>query len=72
MPVLVCFTVGRLVFGMNAALLLGAVTGAMTSTAALQQVSSIARSPVPMLGCVGTYAIANVLLAVAGGIIMRL
>ena len=71
-PVLSCFLVGRYVFKMNAALLLGAVTGAMTSTAALQQVSGVARSTVPMLGYVGTYAFANVLLAFAGGVIMRL
>ena len=71
-PVVGCFLVGRYVFKMNAALLLGAVTGAMTSTAALQQVSGVARSTVPMLGYVGTYAFANVLLAFAGGIIMRL
>ena len=57
---------------MNDALLLGAVTGAMTSTAALEQVRSQARSGVPALGYVGTYAFANVLLALAGGIVMRM
>ena len=71
-PATVCFAVGRYVFKMNAALLLGALTGSMTSTAALQQVSGLARSAVPMLGYVGTYAFANVLLAFAGGLIMRL
>jgi putative transport protein len=71
-PVVVCFLLGRYVFKMNAAMLLGAITGAMTSTAALQQVSGVARSTVPMLGYVGTYAFANVLLAFAGGVIMRL
>jgi putative transport protein len=71
-PVLICFLLGRYVFKMNAALLLGAITGSMTSTAALQQVSGLARSTVPMLGYVGTYAFANVLLAFGGGIIMRL
>jgi putative transport protein len=44
----------------------------MTSTAALQQVGSQSRSMAPMLGYVGTYAFANVLLALAGGIIVRL
>ncbi len=71
-PVVICFIAGRYVFKMNSALLLGAITGAMTSTAALQQVSGVARSTVPMLGYVGTYAFANVLLAFAGGVIMRL
>lgn len=70
-PMLTAFTVGRLVFGMNHAMLLGAVTGSMTSTAALQQVQAQARSSVPALGYVGTYAFANVLLALAGGLIMR-
>ena len=71
-PVAVCFVLGRYVFKMNGALLLGAITGAMTSTAALQQVTGVARSNLPMLGYVGTYAFANVLLALGGGIIMRL
>jgi putative transport protein len=71
-PVIACFLVGRFVLRMNAALLLGAVTGSMTSTAALQQVSAQANSTLPTLGYVGTYAFANVLLAVAGGLIMRI
>jgi putative transport protein len=70
-PMLTAFAVGRTVFKMNAALLLGAVTGSMTSTAALQQVRVQAKSSVPALGYVGTYAFANVLLALAGGLIMR-
>jgi len=71
-PVLVCFSVGRYLLGMNAALLLGAITGSMTSTAALQQVNASAQSTLPTLGYVGAYAFANVLLAVAGSTIMRL
>ena len=70
-PVLIAFAIGRFAFKMNAALLLGAVTGAMTSTAALQQIRSQANSAVPALGYVGTYSFANVLLALAGGMIMR-
>jgi putative transport protein len=71
-PVFVCFALGRYVFKMNAAMLLGAITGSMTSTAALQQISNQAQSSVPMLGYVGTYAFANVLLAFAGGVAARL
>lgn len=71
-PVLVAFVLGRYVFKMNLVLLLGAITGSMTSTAGLQQVSGQARSTVPMLGYVGTYAFANVLLAFAGGVVVRL
>jgi putative transport protein len=71
-PLLVCYAVGLFVLRMNGALLLGAMTGALTSTAALKQVNVLARSNVPMLGYVGTYTFANVLLTVAGGILMRL
>jgi putative transport protein len=71
-PVVVCFFVGRYVFKMNGAILMGSLTGAMTSTPALTQVTKLARSSVPTLGYVGTYAFANVLLAIAGTIVMLL
>ena len=71
-PLLVGYGVGRLVLRMNPALLLGARTGAMTSTPALSIVQSAARSPVPALGYAGTYALANVLLTIAGTVIMVL
>jgi putative transport protein len=70
-PAVLCFLVGKLVLRMNVALLLGAITGSMTSTAALQQVTDQAKSTAPMLGYVGTYAFSNVLLALAGSIVMR-
>ena len=71
-PVLVSFFIGRYPMRMNSALLLGAITGSMTSTAALRQINSLAQSSLPTLGYVGSYAFANVLLAVAGSVIMRL
>jgi putative transport protein len=71
-PVLLSFTVGRYLLKMNGAILLGAITGSMTSTAALQQVNAQAKSSVPMLGYVGTYALANILLALAGALMMRI
>jgi putative transport protein len=71
-PVIVCFFVGRFALKMNGAILMGAITGAMTSTPALTQITKLAKSSVPTLGYVGTYAFANVLLAVAGTIIMLL
>ena len=70
-PVLVCFFTGRYLLRMNAALLMGAVTGAMTSTGALQQINKSAQSTLPTLGYVGAYAFANVLLTIAGSIAMR-
>ena len=51
-------------------LLFGAVTGAMTSGASLSIVTAAAKSDAPALGYTGTYAFANVLLTVAGSIIL--
>ena len=70
-PVLVCFFTGRYLLRMNPALLMGAVTGSMTSTGALQQINKSAQSTLPTLGYVGAYAFANVLLTIAGSITMR-
>jgi putative transport protein len=71
-PVIVAWAVGRYAFKMNGAILLGAITGSMTSTPALKQVQEQARSEIPMLGYVGAYAFGNVLLAIAGALIVRL
>ena len=54
------------------ALLLGSITGAMTSTPALNVVTDAARSAVPALGYAGTYTFANVFLTVAGALMMTL
>ncbi|WP_305983863.1 aspartate:alanine exchanger family transporter [Roseibium sp. MMSF_3544] len=72
LPLLCGYFFGRLALGMNPALLLGALTGAMTSTPALGIVQQAAKSTVPALGYAGTYALANVLLTLAGTIIMLL
>ena len=53
-------------------ILLGAITGAMTSGASLSVVTGAAKSDVPALGYAGTYAFANVLLTIAGTIIVAL
>ena len=45
---------------------------AMTRGAALSVVNSAARSFVPALGYTGVYAFANVILTVAGALIVRL
>lgn len=71
-PVLAGFAVGRLVLGLDPVILLGALTGAMTSTPALDMVNRQADSPLPTVGYAGTYAFANVLLAVAGSLTVRL
>ena len=71
-PSLVGFTVGYLILKMNPVILLGGITGAMTSGASLSVVTNTARSAVPALGYTGSYAFANVLLTLAGSIILVL
>ncbi|WP_028575077.1 aspartate:alanine exchanger family transporter [Desulfonatronovibrio hydrogenovorans] len=71
-PVIVGFVFGKYVLKFNPVILLGAITGAMTSTPALNAVIKAAGSPVPALGYAGTYAFANVFLALAGTLIMML
>ena len=72
LPALVAYLFGRRVLGMNPALLLGSITGAMTSTPALNVVTDAAKSAVPALGYAGTYTFANVLLTFAGALMMVL
>jgi putative transport protein len=71
-PAFLAYFVGRRIMKLNPALLLGSVTGAMTSTPALTVLNHAARSPVPALGYAGTYTIANVLLTFAGTLIAML
>ena len=69
-PVLVGYFFSRKVLRLNPAEALGGVTGAMTSGAALSVVTDAAGSNVPALGYTGAYAFANVILTVAGTLIM--
>jgi putative transport protein len=69
-PVLVGYVFGRRVLSINPVMLLGAITGSMTSGASLSIVNAEAKSSVPSLGYTGAYAFANVLLTVAGSIIL--
>lgn len=71
-PVFVAYAFGLYVLKMNPVLLLGAVTGAMTSTPALGAISDAAKSSVPALGYAGTYTFANVFLTFAGTLMMAL
>ncbi len=71
-PPIVGYFVGRQLLGMNPALLLGSITGAMTSTPSLGIVQKAANSSLPALGYAGTYTFANVLLTFAGSAMMRL
>jgi putative transport protein len=71
-PVLVGYVFGRRVLGIEPVLLFGAITGAMTSGASLSIVTAAAKSDAPALGYTGTYAFANILLTVAGSVILLL
>ena len=69
-PVLLGYIFGRKILKIPPVLLFGAITGSMTSGASLSVVTKAADSPVPALGYTGAYAFANVLLTVAGSIIL--
>ena len=70
MPIFVGYIFGRKVLKIHPVLLFGAITGSMTSGAALSVVTKAAKSPMPSLGYTGAYAFANVILTIAGSIIM--
>ena len=69
-PIFVGYFVGRKILKISPALIFGAITGSMTSGAALSVVIKESKSPVPALGYTGTYAFANVILVIAGSLIM--
>jgi putative transport protein len=70
LPVIAGYVFGRKVLGLHPVLLMGALTGAMTSAAAFSLVTSEAKSATPALGYTGTYAFANVILTIAGTLVM--
>lgn len=69
-PILIGYFVGTKFLKIQPALIFGAITGAMTSGAALSVVIKESKSSVPALGYTGTYAFANVILVIAGSLIM--
>jgi putative transport protein len=69
-PTLVGYFFGRKILKLNPAEVLGGVTGSMTSGAALSVVTDAAKSNAPALGYTGAYAFANVILTLAGTLIM--
>ncbi|MGY0218289.1 aspartate-alanine antiporter-like transporter [Endozoicomonadaceae bacterium StTr2] len=70
--ILLAYCFGRFLLGLNKALLLGAITGAMTSTPALNIITEEADSNIPSLGYAGTYTFANVFLTLVGTIMIVL
>lgn len=71
-PVVLAYLVGAYVFKMNRALLFGAIIGARTCAPAMDIVNEYARSTIPALGYAGTYAIANILMTLAGTLLIIL
>jgi len=63
---------GRYVLRMNQVLLLGAVAGAQTMTAAMVAVQEASKSRVPLLGFTVPYAVANIILTLWGTVIVLL
>lgn len=71
-PHLLTWIFGYHILKMNPVLLLGAMTGAGTCTAAMNSVKEDSESPVPVIGYTVPYAIGNVLLTVWGALIISL
>ena len=69
-PLLIAFLFGSKVLKLRPGILMGALTGAMTSGASLRVVTGEAKSSIPTIGYAGTYAFGNVLLMIAGPIIL--
>jgi len=71
-PHLLTWCFGRYFLKLNPVLLLGAMTGAGTCTAAMNSVKEDSESAVPVIGYTVPYAIGNVLLTVWGALIVSL
>jgi len=71
-PFLVALLFGKYVLKMNPVLLLGATAGAGTSTPALRAVQDVAQSKIPVLGYTVPYAIAAIVMAAWGPVIVML
>jgi putative transport protein len=70
LPQVVGFLLGHFVLRMNPILLLGALTGSQTVTAAMAAVQERSGSPVAVLGYTPAYPVANLLLTTWGTIIV--
>ncbi len=72
LPVACAYLFGAYILKMNRALLFGAIIGARTCAPAMDIVNDYAKSTIPALGYAGTYAIANILMTLAGTLIIML
>lgn len=71
LPLALGYWFGARVLKLEPVILLGALTGAMTSGPALTVLTRESRSSVPALGYTGTYALAGILLTIAGTLLAR-
>jgi putative transport protein len=71
-PLILGMYIGKYVFRFHDAILLGACSGARTTTASLGMVCDLAKSQVPALGYTVTYAVGNTLLTIWGMVIILL
>jgi putative transport protein len=71
-PLILSMYIGKYMFRFHDAILLGAVSGARTTTASLGMVCDLAHSQVPALGYTVTYAIGNTLLTIWGMVLIML
>jgi putative transport protein len=71
-PLILGLYVGKYVFRFHDAIVLGAVSGARTTTASLGMVCDQANSQIPALGYTVTYAVGNTLLTIWGMVLIIL
>lgn len=71
-PLILAMFIGKYLFRLDDAIVLGAVSGARTTTASLGMVTDRAKSQIPGLGYTVTYAVGNTLLTIWGMVIVML
>lgn len=71
-PLILAMLIGKHLFKLDDAIVLGAVSGARTTTASLGMVNDRAKSQIPGLGYTVTYAVGNTLLTIWGMVIIIL
>ncbi|WP_018183392.1 aspartate-alanine antiporter [Kaistia granuli] len=71
-PLVLAMYVGKYVFKFHPAILLGACSGARTTTASLGMINDRAKSQIPGLGYTVTYAVGNTLLTIWGMVLVMM
>lgn len=71
-PHLLTWFFGKYALKLNPVLLMGAMTGAGTCTAAMNSVKEDSNSTIPVIGYTVPYAVGNILLTIWGALIVHL